>query len=37
MSRNMFRNLEKTLKELSEGITYQMEIIPDEDGYLDKE
>ena len=37
MSRNMFRNLERTLKELSDGITYHMEIIPDEEGYLDKE
>lgn len=37
MSKGMFKNLEKTLKDLSRGMTYHMEITPDEDGYLDKE
>ena len=37
MPKSMFYNLEKTLKELSKGMMYHMEIIPDEDGYLDKE
>lgn len=37
MPRSMFYNLEKTLRELSDGVTYHMGIVPDEDGYLDKE
>lgn len=37
MSKGMFSNLEKTIKELSKGMTYYMKIVPDEDGYLDKE
>ena len=37
MSKDYFRNTIRALEELSRTTTYTMEILPDQDGYIDKE
>lgn len=37
MGKNYFRNTFRALEELSRTTTYSMEVLPDEDGYFDKE
>ena len=33
----MFEETLRTLDQLSKGMTYKMDVLPDEDGYYDKE
>ena len=37
MSKDYFRNTIRALEELSRTTTYTMKILPDQDGYIDKE